>query len=553
MITKVVNVNLHQPIYERLTAKQGDIASRYLLFHLLDGDKPFDLTGKSVRVYARKPDKTEIFNDLIINDETKGYCTLELTSQCLASAGVVKMELYISESGKVLTSIPFELEVIACINTANGVTSTNEFSALEVALGSLQDYDNLRSEIIQARNEYGTVGRRLDNFDSQLDNIVNESIPTLDKKRFKITRATKKIFDDATVVNINNTGKQAEICGFRSDSDLANYADRDSAVMYVDGTLPTCEILEVVSFTSDSVTVIGNTSEIETGMIIDCMDQTEIVNFNQSTKYSGMVTSVEGQKINVSGWFQLGVTTLGQVPNKNRIIINPVTKLWTTNNNIFLNADSFGWGGVIAEYGLFNRKSKATGNEAYNLGGVDVVNFDGFAKFGFKVRKANVDDTTKTEIGYLSDKSEKGFIAQNSNVAGFISDNDKLGFSSNNNLIGFKSNESDENVAFQNRNENFKVMGNGTIKNLMLSRKIYPTPTEITPLRAYFHFVQTEGTYILPDPVSYMNTNIKIISQADVTISGKMFTTTGDITTKTLTAWRTLELYSDGTKWYIIF
>ena len=162
MITKVINVNLHQPIYERLTAKQGDIASRYLLFHLLDGDKPFDLSNRTVRVYAIKPDKTEIFNDLTINDASKGYCTLELTSQCLASAGVVKMELYISESGKVLTSIPFELEVIACINTVNSVTSTNEFSALEVALSSLQDYDNLRSEIVQARKGYGTVGKRLD-------------------------------------------------------------------------------------------------------------------------------------------------------------------------------------------------------------------------------------------------------------------------------------------------------------------------------------------------------------------------------------------------------
>ena len=171
MITKVINVNLHQPIYERLTAKQGDIASRYLLFHLLDGDKPLDLTDKSVRVYAIKPDKTEIFNDLVINDKTKGYCTLELTSQCLAEAGIVKMELYISQSGKVLTSIPFELEVIKCINTANSIVSTNEFSALEVALGSLQDYYNLRSEIVQARKGHATVGGRLDNIDSQLDNI----------------------------------------------------------------------------------------------------------------------------------------------------------------------------------------------------------------------------------------------------------------------------------------------------------------------------------------------------------------------------------------------
>ena len=169
MITKVINVNLHQPIYERLTAKQGDIASRYLLFHLLDGDKPFDLTNRTVRVYAIKPDKTEIFNDLTINDASKGYCTLELTSQCLASAGVVKMELYISESGKVLTSIPFELEVIPCINTTNGVISTNEFSALEVALSSLQDYDNLRREIVQARKGHETVGKRLDNIVQEVE------------------------------------------------------------------------------------------------------------------------------------------------------------------------------------------------------------------------------------------------------------------------------------------------------------------------------------------------------------------------------------------------
>ena len=194
MITKVINVNLHQPIYERLTAKQGDIASRYLLFHLLDGDKPFDLTNRTVRVYAIKPDKTEIFNDLTINDASKGYCTLELTSQCLASAGVVKMELYISQSGKVLTSIPFELEVIACINTVNSVTSTNEFSALEVALSSLQDYNNLRREIVQARKGYETVGKRLDNFDSQLETFAQQIELYKNKQTINLSKFQQELF-----------------------------------------------------------------------------------------------------------------------------------------------------------------------------------------------------------------------------------------------------------------------------------------------------------------------------------------------------------------------
>ena len=181
MITKVVNVDLNLPIYERLTAKQGDIASRFILFHLLDGDTPFDLTGKSVRVYARKPDKTEIFNDLVINDKTKGYCTLELTSQCLAEAGIVKMELYISESGKVLTSIPFDLEVIGCINTTNSVVSTNEFSALEAALGSLQDYNNFKREIVEARGSNSSLKAALYNLDLQLNMKADKTDGGLDR------------------------------------------------------------------------------------------------------------------------------------------------------------------------------------------------------------------------------------------------------------------------------------------------------------------------------------------------------------------------------------
>ena len=207
MITKVINVNLHQPIYERLTAKQGDIASRYLLFHLLDGDKPFDLTGKSVRVYARKPDKTEIFNDLIINNETKGYCTLELTSQCLAEAGIVKMELYISQSGKVLTSIPFDLEVISCINTINAIVSTNEFSALEAALGSLQGFDNFKREIIDARNGFTTLGKRLYNIDARLDTKATNEDLAVERGRI----------DALTKVQVGETEGNAELLDIRID------------------------------------------------------------------------------------------------------------------------------------------------------------------------------------------------------------------------------------------------------------------------------------------------------------------------------------------------
>ena len=417
----------------------------------------------------------------------------------------------------------------------------------DVLLQDIQnDVNNIRTETNETINDFKTE------INSQLDNIENVKLPALDNKRYKITRPTKKIFDDATVVNINNTGKQAEVCGFRSPSDVSSYADRDSAIMYVDGTLPTCEILEVINFTVDSVKVVGDTSSIEVGMIIDCMNQSELNPFNQSTKFSGFVTEVIGQTIKVNGWYQQGNSASGQVPNKDRIIINPVTKLWTMNNNLFLNADSFGWGGVIAEYGLYNRKSIATGNENYRLSGIDLINYDGVCEYGYSIRNSNTKETTKTKIGFKADKTVNSFKSINAKSAGFMSDNDNIGFSSNNNRVGFKSNETDANVAFQNKDGRFKVSGFGTINNLLLNRKVYGSNSTIAPYDAFLHIVGS-GTHTLPSPSNFPYAYIKILAQTDVTIEGAMFTNTGDITTKSLGAWRTLELYSDGTKWYIIF
>ena len=414
-----------------------------------------------------------------------------------------------------------------------------------------KEYEKLK-KIILDENVQAKLTIDIETIKSKLDTIVNDAIPSIDKKRYKITRPTKKIFDDACVVNINNTGKKAEICGFRKESDLSTYSDRDSAIMYVEGTLPSCKILEVINFTADSVTVKGDISNIEQGLIIDCMNQSELNPFNQASKFSGFVTEVIGQTIKVSGWYQQGNSASGQVPNKNRIIINPVTKLWTMNNNLFLNAESFGWGGVIAEYGLFNRKSVATGDENYRLSGIDLINYDGICEYGYSIRNSNTKETTKTKIGFKADKIVNSFKSTNAKTAGFISDNDNIGFSSNNNNVGFKSNEADNKIAFQNKDGRFKVSGFGTINNLLLNRKVYGSNSTIAPYDAFLHIVGS-GTHTLPSPTNFPYAYIKILAQTDVTITGTMFTNTGDITTKSLGAWRTLELYSDGAKWYIIF
>lgn len=148
MNTKTIKFDLNKyKLYEKIKAKQGDTKSRFLLFQLLDGSIPFNLTNRSVRAYMVKPDGKEIFNDLIINNYSLGYCTLELTNQVLAVSGTVKIELMVTEEDKKLTSSVFELEVVKSINSEKSIVSTNEFTALLNGLASLSEYDNYKNSV----------------------------------------------------------------------------------------------------------------------------------------------------------------------------------------------------------------------------------------------------------------------------------------------------------------------------------------------------------------------------------------------------------------------
>lgn len=175
MNTKIIKFDLNKyKLYENIKAKQKDTKSRFLLFQLLDGSIPFDLTNRSVRAYMIKPDGNEIFNDLIINNYSLGYCTLELTNQVLAVPGKVKIELMITEEDKKLTSSVFELEVIKSINSENSIVSTNEFIALLNGLASLSEYDNYKNEIKNARGGEVKLKDRLDKFGEQLDKSTQQ-------------------------------------------------------------------------------------------------------------------------------------------------------------------------------------------------------------------------------------------------------------------------------------------------------------------------------------------------------------------------------------------
>lgn len=169
MNTKIIKLDLNRRLYDKIIAKQGDTKSRFLLFQLLDGSIAFNLTNRSVRAYMVKPDGKEIFNDLIINNYSLGYCTLELTNQVLAVEGTVKIELMVTEEDRKLTSSVFELEVIKSINSEKSIVSTNEFTALLNGLSSLSEYDNYKNEIAAARDGEVNLLTKVKKIDEQLE------------------------------------------------------------------------------------------------------------------------------------------------------------------------------------------------------------------------------------------------------------------------------------------------------------------------------------------------------------------------------------------------
>lgn len=174
MITQFIEFNIRKDSYISITAKQGDINSRYVEFHLLDDSLPFSLVGKTVKCFIEKPDKHLIFNDLEITNAELGYCILELTSQTLAVPGLAKIEIVIYSDGKKLSTIPIKMNIVKSINSDEAIESADEFGSLEALIWKIDGFEqdikskatkveldaleyNINTKITNINNDIGTA------------------------------------------------------------------------------------------------------------------------------------------------------------------------------------------------------------------------------------------------------------------------------------------------------------------------------------------------------------------------------------------------------------
>ena len=168
MLLTKITIDVNKPLYTKLTAKSGDMKSRFIEFHMYNGVEPLSLDHCHVRFYMIKPDNTIIFNDLVKNSND-GICTLELTSQCLAVEGKGKCELIIFQDGSKLSTIPFEIDIIKSINDSSAIESFNEMGSLESALGRIDGVDDRIDDLETAVH---SINQELDTIDNRVGELV---------------------------------------------------------------------------------------------------------------------------------------------------------------------------------------------------------------------------------------------------------------------------------------------------------------------------------------------------------------------------------------------
>lgn len=136
----IIKVELGREYYIPIYFQQFDEGA-VQQFQILREGVPFNLAGYSVRMKAIKPDKTKIYNDMIIDNATSGLSTLKLTTQMLLVAGLMELQIEIRKSGIVFSTVILNALIKKSIDPTGLVQSSNEFTALDIALDKVDEWN----------------------------------------------------------------------------------------------------------------------------------------------------------------------------------------------------------------------------------------------------------------------------------------------------------------------------------------------------------------------------------------------------------------------------
>lgn len=136
MVTKQVEMKVWSKNSVLVWANTGESGSRFVEVSFTDNESPFDLTDRSVILYAEKPDKMVIFNDCqIVGDPQEGKILLEITEQMIAVQGIVNCEFHVIENNSIILKVVgMKIIVSECVFNELEIQSSSEYSTLLSAI-----------------------------------------------------------------------------------------------------------------------------------------------------------------------------------------------------------------------------------------------------------------------------------------------------------------------------------------------------------------------------------------------------------------------------------
>lgn len=182
---KIIRLRIQNSTFcRRIRVVQGDTGR---IFRFILEDITMD-GSEQARVYAKKPDGTEVYNDCEVVSPNEVLMESD-SGQIFAAIGVVLAEIQISKSGKTITTYTFEFDVEKSLTRAGAIQSSSEYGALETAIAKAEGFYNPTFSEAATRNNINS----------------GESIPTLFgkvKKWFTDLNALIKLVGSADISSI---------------------------------------------------------------------------------------------------------------------------------------------------------------------------------------------------------------------------------------------------------------------------------------------------------------------------------------------------------------
>ena len=196
---KIIRLRIQNSTFcRRIRVVQGDTGR---IFRFILEDITMD-GSEQARVYAKKPDGTEVYNDCEVVSPNEVLMESD-SGQIFAAIGVVQAEIQISKSGKTITTYTFEFDVEKSLTRAGAIQSSSEYGALETAIAKAEGFYNPTFSEAATRNNINS----------------GESIPTLFgkvKKWFTDLNTLIKLVGSADISSIGDGTITDALCTLNS-------------------------------------------------------------------------------------------------------------------------------------------------------------------------------------------------------------------------------------------------------------------------------------------------------------------------------------------------